>query len=62
MSKPHHPLGLQRVDRLASLISNRVELIVHDLAGLRSGLVLTPLNDRYVPLSRPDPRPQRPTG
>jgi len=42
-------LGLQRGDRLASLIPNRVELVVHYLAGLRSGLVLTPLNYRYVP-------------
>ena len=28
---------------------NGVELVEHYLAGLRSGLVLTPLNCRYVP-------------
>lgn len=41
-------VALQRGDRLASLIPNRVELVVHYLAGLRSGLVLTPLNHRSV--------------
>ncbi len=49
LARAYHRLGLQRGDRLASLIPNRVELIVHYLAGLRSGLVLTPLNYRYVP-------------
>ncbi len=49
LARAYRRLGLQRGDRLASLIPNRVELIVHYLAGLRSGLVLTPLNYRYVP-------------
>lgn len=49
LARAYQRLGLQRGDRLASLIPNRVELIVHYLAGLRSGLVLTPLNYRYVP-------------
>ncbi|AFY28884.1 class I adenylate-forming enzyme family protein [Cyanobium gracile] len=49
LARAYQRLGLQRGDRLASLIPNRVELVVHYLAGLRSGLVLTPLNYRYVP-------------
>jgi long-chain acyl-CoA synthetase len=49
LARAYRRLGLQRGDRLASLIPNRVELVVHYLAGLRSGLVLTPLNYRYVP-------------
>ncbi|WP_457767935.1 AMP-binding protein [Cyanobium sp. ULC084] len=49
LARAYRRLGLQQGDRLASLIPNRVELVVHYLAGLRSGLVLTPLNYRYVP-------------
>lgn len=49
LARAYQRLGLRRGDRLASLIPNRVELVVHYLAGLRSGLVLTPLNYRYVP-------------
>ncbi|MFM7674229.1 MAG: class I adenylate-forming enzyme family protein [Synechococcus sp.] len=49
LARAYQRLGLQRGQRLASLIPNRVELLVHYLAGLRSGLVLTPLNYRYVP-------------
>ena len=49
LARAYRQLGLQRGDRLASLIPNRVGLVVHYLAGLRSGLVLTPLNYRYVP-------------
>jgi acyl-CoA synthetase (AMP-forming)/AMP-acid ligase II len=49
LARADQRLGLRRGDRLASLIPNRVELVVHDLAGLRSGLVFTPLNYRYVP-------------
>lgn len=41
-------LGLKRGDRVASLVPNRLELLVHHLACLRSGLVLTPLNYRYT--------------
>jgi long-chain acyl-CoA synthetase len=48
LARAYRQLGLKRGDRVASLIPNRVELIVHYLAGLRSGLVLTPLNYRYV--------------
>ncbi|MCP9784931.1 class I adenylate-forming enzyme family protein [Cyanobium sp. N5-Cardenillas] len=48
LARAYQRLGLRRGDRLASLIPNRVELVVHYLAGLRSGLVLTPLNYRYV--------------
>ncbi len=49
LARSYRALGLRRGDRLASLIPNRVDLVVHYLAGLRSGLVLTPLNYRYVP-------------
>lgn len=49
LARAYRGLGLRRGDRIASLIPNRVELVVHYLAGLRSGLVLTPLNYRYVP-------------
>jgi long-chain acyl-CoA synthetase len=49
LARAYQRLGLRRGDRLASLIPNRVELVVHYLAGLRSGVVLTPLNYRYVP-------------
>jgi len=41
-------LGLQRGDRVASLMPNRLELVVHYLACFRSGLVTTPLNYRYT--------------
>lgn len=41
-------LGLSPGDRIASLMPNRVELVVHYLACLRAGLVATPLNDRYA--------------
>ena len=42
-------LGLKPGDRVASLMPNRVALIVHYLACLRAGLVTTPLNYRYTP-------------
>ena len=41
-------LGLERGDRVASLMPNRLELVVHYLACFRSGLVTTPLNYRYT--------------
>jgi long-chain acyl-CoA synthetase len=41
--------GLRPGDRLASLVPNGVALVVLYLAGLRAGLVLTPLNYRYTP-------------
>jgi len=40
-------LGLKPGDRVASLLPNRGELIVHYLACIRAGLVATPLNYRY---------------
>lgn len=41
-------MGLQRGDRIASLMPNRGELLLHYLACLRAGLVVTPLNYRYT--------------
>lgn len=42
-------IGLKPGDRVASLMPNRVELVVHYLACLRAGLVAMPLNYRYTP-------------
>ena len=42
-------LGLQPGDRVASLMPNRTALIVHYVACFKAGLVLTPLNYRYMP-------------
>ena len=42
-------LGLKPGDRIASLMPNRPELIVHYLACWKAGLVATPLNYRYMP-------------
>lgn len=41
-------LGLQPGDRIASLMPNRFELVVHYLACFKAGLVATPLNYRYT--------------
>jgi len=41
-------LGLNPGDRVASLMPNRPELIVHYLACFKAGLVATPLNYRYM--------------
>ncbi len=41
-------LGLEPGDRVASLMPNRIDLIVHYLACFRAGLVATPLNYRYT--------------
>jgi acyl-CoA synthetase (AMP-forming)/AMP-acid ligase II len=41
-------LGLRRGDRIASLMPNRIDLVVHYLACFRAGLVATPLNYRYT--------------
>jgi long-chain acyl-CoA synthetase len=41
-------VGLRPGDRVASLMPNRPELIVHYLACFRAGLVVTPLNYRYT--------------
>jgi len=42
-------LGLRPGDRVASLMPNRTELLIHYLACMRAGLVATPLNYRYMP-------------
>lgn len=42
-------LGLARGDRIASLMPNRTELLVHYLACMRAGFVAVPLNYRYAP-------------
>jgi long-chain acyl-CoA synthetase len=41
-------LGLEAGDRVASLMPNRIALIVHYLACFKAGLVVTPLNYRYT--------------
>ena len=41
-------LGLTPGDRLASLMPNRVDLVIHYLACMKAGLVATPLNYRYM--------------
>ena len=41
-------LGLEAGDRLASLMPNRIDLVVHYLACFRAGLIATPLNYRYT--------------
>jgi len=46
-------LGLEPGDRVASLMPNRVDLVVHYLACFKAGLVATPLNYRYPPRARP---------
>jgi long-chain acyl-CoA synthetase len=41
-------LGLREGDRIASLMPNRIDLVVHYLACFKAGLVATPLNYRYT--------------
>ncbi len=41
-------LGLEPGERLASLMPNRIDLVVHYLACFKAGLVATPLNYRYT--------------
>src|ERR1700742_4765256 len=41
-------IGLQPGDRIASLMPNRVDLVVHYLACFKAGLIATPLNYRYT--------------
>jgi long-chain acyl-CoA synthetase len=41
-------LGLNAGDRVASLMPNRISLVVHYLACFKAGLVATPLNYRYA--------------
>ncbi len=42
-------LGLEPGERVASLMPNRADLLVHYLACIRAGLVAVPLNYRYMP-------------
>jgi long-chain acyl-CoA synthetase len=42
-------LGLKPGDRVASLMPNRTALFVHYIACFKAGLVITPLNYRYMP-------------
>src|SRR5215213_5855392 len=44
----YRELGLEAGDRIASLMPNRVALLVHYLACFKAGLVATPLNYRYT--------------
>jgi long-chain acyl-CoA synthetase len=44
----YRELGLEPGDRIASLMPNRIALIVHYLACFKAGLVATPLNYRYT--------------
>ncbi len=44
----YRQLGLDPGDRAASLMPNRVDLVVHYLACFKAGLVATPLNYRYT--------------
>lgn len=44
----YRALGLAPGDRVASLMPNRIDLVVHYLACFRAGLVATPLNYRYT--------------
>src|SRR5919108_6628724 len=41
-------LGLEPGDRVASLMPNRIDLVVHYLASFRAKLIATPLNYRYT--------------
>jgi long-chain acyl-CoA synthetase len=41
-------LGLEPGDRVASLMPNRIALVVHYLACFKAGLIATPLNYRYT--------------
>ncbi|HEY7266302.1 MAG TPA: class I adenylate-forming enzyme family protein [Solirubrobacterales bacterium] len=44
----YRELGLEPGDRLASLMPNRIDLVVHYLACFRASLIATPLNYRYT--------------
>src|SRR5690348_2872455 len=41
-------LGLEPGDRIASLMPNRVDLVLHYLGCFKAGLIATPLNYRYT--------------
>ena len=44
----YREIGLEPGDRIASLMPNRVGLVVHYLACFKAGIVATPLNYRYT--------------
>ncbi len=44
----YRELGLEPGDRIASLMPNRIDLLIHYLACFRAGLIATPLNYRYT--------------
>ncbi len=48
LARSYLGLGLQPGDRVASLMPNRIDLVVHYLACFKAGLVATPLNYRYT--------------
>lgn len=48
LASSYADLGLRRGDRIVSLLPNRLQVLVHYLACLRSGLVAVPLNYRYL--------------
>ena len=48
LAKSYLAHGMRPGDRVASLMPNRWELVVHYLACLKAGLVATPLNYRYM--------------
>ncbi|MCP4782569.1 MAG: acyl--CoA ligase [Fuerstiella sp.] len=48
LAKSYLAHGMKPGDRVASLMPNRWELVVHYLACLKAGLVATPLNYRYM--------------
>jgi acyl-CoA synthetase (AMP-forming)/AMP-acid ligase II len=48
LASGYQSLGLEPGDRVASLMPNRVALVVHYLACFRAGLTVTPLNYRYT--------------
>ena len=49
LARNYARLGLDPGDRIASLMPNRILLLVHYLACFRVGFVTTPLNYRYAP-------------
>jgi long-chain acyl-CoA synthetase len=48
LARSYLDIGLSPGDRIASLIPNRTELMVHYLACMKCGLVAVPLNYRYM--------------
>lgn len=48
LAASYRALGLEKGDRVASLMPNRIDLVVHYLAVFKAGLVATPLNYRYT--------------